>query len=61
MREILADVKDIHFATLTSNDVVRHKLVGRIVAAYDAFENGSSQTGPSPAAGQVDHERRRPR
>lgn len=61
VREILADVKDIHFATLTSNDVVRHKLVGRIVAAYDAFENGSSQTGPSPAAGQVDHERRRPR
>lgn len=56
VRDILADVKDIHFATLTSSDVVRHKLVGRIVAAYDAFENE-----PAPAAGQVDHERRRPR
>jgi phosphate starvation-inducible PhoH-like protein len=54
VRDILADVKDIHFSTLTSQDVVRHKLVGRIVAAYDAFESAS---GP----GQVDHERRRPR
>ena len=63
VRDILADVKDIHFSTLTSQDVVRHKLVGRIVAAYDAFENGPSQTGTSAAAapGQVDHERRRPR
>jgi phosphate starvation-inducible PhoH-like protein len=54
VRDILADVKDIHFSTLTSQDVVRHKLVGRIVAAYDAFESSS-------APGQVEHERRRPR
>ena len=54
VRDILADVKDIHFSTLTSQDVVRHKLVGRIVAAYDAFES-------APSTGQVDHERRRPR
>lgn len=31
---VLADVDDIHFATLTSDDVVRHTLVGRIVDAY---------------------------
>jgi phosphate starvation-inducible PhoH-like protein len=31
-------VQDISFCTLTSHDVVRHKLVGRIVAAYDRYE-----------------------
>ncbi|RLV56615.1 PhoH family protein [Aeromicrobium phragmitis] len=40
---ILGDVRDIHFSRLTSNDVVRHKLVGRIVAAYDTYEAGSSR------------------
>ncbi|MDH6131671.1 phosphate starvation-inducible PhoH-like protein [Kitasatospora sp. MAA4] len=42
VQEILADVPDIHFSVLTSTDVVRHKLVGRIVEAYerwDALEN----------------------
>lgn len=61
VRDILSDVKDIHFATLTSNDVVRHKLVGRIVAAYDAFENQSFESGPASAVRQGEHERRRPR
>ncbi|MFX4272771.1 PhoH family protein [Propionibacteriaceae bacterium Y1685] len=36
---ILDEVDDIAFCTLTSRDVVRHKLVGRIVAAYDRFES----------------------
>ncbi|MEN0070767.1 MAG: PhoH family protein [Propionicimonas sp.] len=36
--EILDGVNDIAFCTLTSHDVVRHKLVGRIVAAYDRYE-----------------------
>jgi phosphate starvation-inducible protein PhoH and related proteins len=40
VRDILDGVHDIHFTTLTSHDVVRHKLVGRIVAAYDDFEAG---------------------
>jgi len=35
---ILDGVTDIAFCTLTSRDVVRHKLVGRIVAAYDRYE-----------------------
>ncbi len=35
---ILDDVEDISFCYLTNHDVVRHKLVGRIVAAYDKFE-----------------------
>ena len=35
---ILGDVEDIVFNRLTSHDVVRHRLVGKIVAAYDAFD-----------------------
>ena len=35
---ILDDVDDIAFCQLTNHDVVRHKLVGRIVEAYDKFE-----------------------
>ena len=42
VRHILRDVPDIHFAELTSDDVVRHRLVGRIVDAYDAFEDAAS-------------------
>jgi phosphate starvation-inducible protein PhoH and related proteins len=37
---ILDNVEDITFCYLTNHDVVRHKLVGRIVAAYDKFEAG---------------------
>ena len=36
--DILKEVDDIAFCELTSSDVVRHRLVGRIVAAYDRFE-----------------------
>ncbi len=35
---ILDGIKDVSFNRLTSHDVVRHKLVGHIVAAYDEFE-----------------------
>ncbi|MFF1868687.1 PhoH family protein [Kitasatospora herbaricolor] len=38
VQEILVDVPDIHFSVLTSTDVVRHKLVGRIVDAYEAWD-----------------------
>ncbi|WP_228002594.1 PhoH family protein [Nocardia australiensis] len=36
--EILTDIDDVHFATLTSSDVVRHRLVADIVDAYGRFE-----------------------
>ncbi|MFI0939202.1 PhoH family protein [Streptomyces sp. NPDC021020] len=39
VQDILADVDDVHFARLTSTDVVRHKLVGRIVDAYERYDN----------------------
>jgi len=38
VERILDGVRDVHFIRLTSHDVVRHKLVGRIVAAYDRYE-----------------------
>ena len=38
---ILDGVEDISFNRLTSHDVVRHRLVGQIVAAYDAARRPS--------------------
>jgi phosphate starvation-inducible PhoH-like protein len=38
VRDILDGVEDVHFATLSSQDVVRHKLVGRIVDAYAQYD-----------------------
>ena len=35
---ILGDVDDLSFCHLTAHDVVRHKLVGRIVAAYEVHD-----------------------
>jgi phosphate starvation-inducible PhoH-like protein len=40
---ILDQVEDIAFCNLTNHDVVRNKLVGRIVAAYDRFEQTDKQ------------------
>ncbi len=37
--QILDGVEDIAFCTLTARDVVRHRLVGRIVAAYDSYDS----------------------
>ena len=39
VQEILKDVPDVHFSRLTSEDVVRHKLVGRIVDAYEQYDS----------------------
>lgn len=36
--KVLADIDDIHFARLTSADVVRHSLVGQIVDAYTRYD-----------------------
>ena len=41
---ILGDVDDIAFCRLTSHDVVRHKLVSRIVAAYESYDAGPPPT-----------------
>jgi phosphate starvation-inducible PhoH-like protein len=39
VRDILDDIQDIHFAKLDSSDVVRHKLVSRIVDAYAQYDD----------------------
>jgi phosphate starvation-inducible PhoH-like protein len=38
VQDILDGVEDIHFARLTSHDVVRHRLVGKIVDAYERYD-----------------------
>jgi phosphate starvation-inducible PhoH-like protein len=48
---ILGDVQDVYFIRLTSHDVVRHKLVGRIVAAYDRYE--AERVGDDAAAADL--------
>jgi phosphate starvation-inducible PhoH-like protein len=36
--EILENVEDVEFCRLTASDVVRHRLVGEIVAAYERYD-----------------------
>jgi phosphate starvation-inducible PhoH-like protein len=43
VRDILIGVEDVHFAELTSSDVVRHRLVGEIVDAYARFDAQQQQ------------------
>ncbi len=38
VREILTDIDDVSFSTLSSSDVVRHRLVGEIVDAYERWD-----------------------
>ena len=38
--KILRDVKGVSFVELTKKDIVRHKLVTRIVEAYEKYEGG---------------------
>ncbi|MGX1883769.1 PhoH family protein [Streptomyces sp. NPDC055287] len=42
VQEILDNVADVHFSRLTSQDVVRHKLVGRIVDAYQKYDDSQN-------------------
>lgn len=57
VQDILDGVEDVHFSRLTSQDVVRHKLVGRIVDAYEQYdsrngtENGGHNGGRTPRHG----------
>jgi phosphate starvation-inducible protein PhoH and related proteins len=53
VQDILDGIPDIHFARLTSQDVVRHKLVGKIVDAYERYD----ARGRDGAAGGDSHGR----
>jgi phosphate starvation-inducible PhoH-like protein len=56
VQEILQGVEDVHFSMLSSQDVVRHKLVGRIVDAYARWdaETGAEADGPRAGGGRGD-------
>jgi phosphate starvation-inducible PhoH-like protein len=47
VREILDGIEDVHFANLTSADVVRHRLVGDIVDAYERWDAAKQQSRPA--------------
>ena len=44
IREILHTVDDIAFMDLTAEDVVRHRIIGDIVKAYDRYD--AAKTAP---------------
>jgi phosphate starvation-inducible PhoH-like protein len=48
VRDILHGVDDVHFAQLSSSDVVRHRLVGDIVDAYTRWDADRETAGTSP-------------
>jgi phosphate starvation-inducible PhoH-like protein len=47
VRHILGDVEDVNFSYLTSTDVVRHRLVGEIVDAYERFDATEAARAPA--------------
>jgi phosphate starvation-inducible PhoH-like protein len=47
VQDILDGIEDIHFARLTSHDVVRHRLVGKIVDAYERHDARERQLAPA--------------
>ena len=47
VQDILDGIEDIHFARLTSHDVVRHRLVGKIVDAYERYDAHERQLSPA--------------
>jgi phosphate starvation-inducible PhoH-like protein len=59
VRDILDGINDVHFSLLTSSDVVRHRLVGDIVDAYERWD--TSQQKPHPATGGQVRNPRSPR
>jgi phosphate starvation-inducible PhoH-like protein len=48
VREILTGIDDVAFCQLHAQDVVRHKLVGRIVEAYGRYEAARAVDSPPP-------------
>jgi phosphate starvation-inducible PhoH-like protein len=59
VQDILDGIPDIHFARLTSTDVVRHKLVGKIVDAYERYDAKASQPAHYARQAQPPHQAQR--
>jgi phosphate starvation-inducible PhoH-like protein len=51
VREILDGIEDVKFMNLTSADVVRHRLVGNIVDAYERWDASRQPASARPAGG----------
>jgi phosphate starvation-inducible protein PhoH and related proteins len=49
VQDILTGIEDVSFNRLTAHDVVRHRLVGHIVAAYDEYD-ARIESEPAPDA-----------
>jgi phosphate starvation-inducible PhoH-like protein len=60
VENILDGIEDVSFNRLTAHDVVRHRLVGHIVAAYDEYEARTPDVGdPGPEPRRRDPRPRR--
>ncbi|HEX8498542.1 MAG TPA: PhoH family protein [Actinomycetales bacterium] len=57
VQDILTGIDDVHFAQLTSSDVVRHRLVGEIVEAYGRYD-ADKLASAAARAGHDPHVRR---
>jgi phosphate starvation-inducible protein PhoH and related proteins len=51
VQEILEGIEDVHFARLSSADVVRHRLVSEIVDAYEKWDAAQEAPGPHTLPG----------
>jgi phosphate starvation-inducible PhoH-like protein len=51
--EVLDAVEDVDFIRFGGEDVVRHKLVQRIVQAYDVHSQRESASGPQASAART--------
>ncbi|SDE55567.1 PhoH family protein [Glycomyces harbinensis] len=58
IRDILDGIDDVHFATLSADDVVRHQLVSDIVNAYEKWDarQGDPKKGQRGNRGHRDHQ-----
>ncbi|PRW64128.1 PhoH family protein [Actinopolyspora mortivallis] len=59
VREILDGIEDVYFCTLDSQDVVRHRLVGEIVNAYDRWHALQEAGVDTSSAGQFEDRARK--
>jgi phosphate starvation-inducible PhoH-like protein len=56
VQDILDGVEDVHFSRLSSQDVVRHRLVGRIVDAYEKYDTKhGTENGAHKGRGKAGH------
>ena len=59
VRGILEGIEDVHFSTLTSSDVVRHRLVGEIVDAYARHDDAEQLRRESARLAPAEHRAQR--